>query len=231
MEKELVYLGRLLSDPARPAAGLLGGAKISGKVPIIENLMKHLDTLMIGGGMAFTFFKALGLSVGKSIVDEELLGLALQTIRRAKENKREILLPVDIVIAKEIRGDAETKVVLPTDIPDGWMGLDIGPKTVDLYSQVIQASRSIFWNGPMGVFEVPAFARGTEALAKVLAEAKDLGADTVVGGGDSVAAIAKLGLQDRFTHVSTGGGASLEFMEGKVLPGVAALSDAKEAVV
>ena len=223
MERELVFLGRLLSEPERPASALLGGAKISGKIPVIENLLVHLDTLMIGGGMAFTFFKALGLNVGKSLVDESLLDTALNTIRRAKEAKREILLPVDVVVAKEATDDAQTKVMLPTDIPEGWMGLDIGPKTIERYTQVIQASKSIFWNGPMGVFEVPKFARGTFAMARCLADATAHGATTVVGGGDSVAAVGKLALAGSFTHVSTGGGASLEFMEGKVLPGVAAL--------
>lgn len=231
MERELQFLGNLLVDPQRPSSALLGGAKISTKIPVIENLLARLDTLMIGGGMAFTFFKALGLNVGKSLVDEEMLPVALQTIRNAKEAKREVLLPVDIVVAREMVDGTETQTVLPTDIPDGWMGLDIGPRTVDLYSQVIQASKSVFWNGPMGVFEVPQFARGTLELAKALAEAYDNGAITVVGGGDSVAAIAAASLLDRFTHVSTGGGASLEFMEGKTLPGVEALSDAKEAMV
>ena len=231
MERELNFLGQLLSDPERPASALLGGAKLSGKIPVIRNLMEHLDTLMIGGGMAFTFFKALGLSVGKSLVDEAMLETALKTIRSAKEANREILLPVDVVVAKERSDDAETQTVLPTDIPEGWMGLDVGPKTVDLYTQVIQASKSIFWNGPMGVFEVAKFSRGTLSLAKAMADATSHGATTVVGGGDSVAAITQLKLAKRFTHVSTGGGASLEFMEGKSLPGVEALSDAKEAVV
>jgi phosphoglycerate kinase len=231
MERELSFLGQLLSDPERPASALLGGAKLGTKIPVIRNLLEHLDTLMIGGGMAFTFFKALGLGVGKSLVDASMLETALKTIRSAKESKREILLPVDIVIAREITDDAETQIVLPTDIPEGWMGLDIGPKTVDLYTQVIQASKSIFWNGPMGVFEVPKFSRGTLSLAKALAEATTQGTITVVGGGDSVAAVTQLKLAKRFTHVSTGGGASLEFMEGKALPGVVALSDAKEAVV
>jgi phosphoglycerate kinase len=231
MERELNFLGQLLTDPERPASALLGGAKLAGKIPVIRNLMDHLDTLMIGGGMAFTFFKALGLGVGKSLVDDSMLDTALKTIRSAKERKREILLPVDVVVAKERSDDAETQVVLPTDIPEGWMGLDVGPKTVDLYTQVIQASKSIFWNGPMGVFEVAKFSRGTLSLAKAMAEATSQGATTVVGGGDSVAAITQLKLARRFTHVSTGGGASLEFMEGKALPGVEALSDAKEAVV
>jgi phosphoglycerate kinase len=231
MEKELNFLGHMLAEPERPAAALLGGAKISGKIPVITSLLERLDTLMIGGGMAFTFFKTLGLGIGASIVDDSLLETARAITRQAKESKREILLPVDIVVAREKTGDAETQVVLPTDIPEGWMGLDIGPKTVELYSQVIQASKSVFWNGPMGLFEVPAFAKGTQALARVLAEATSQGTTTVVGGGDSVAAINQLGLGGKFTHVSTGGGASLELMEGKTLPGVAALSDRKEAMV
>ncbi len=231
MERELQFLGTLLSDPQRPASALLGGAKLSTKIPVIENLLSHLDTLMIGGGMAFTFFKALGLGIGSSLVDESMLDTALQTIRNAKENKREVLLPVDVVVAREMSESTETQVVLPTDIPEGWMGLDIGPRTIELYSQVIQASKSVFWNGPMGVFEVPQFAKGTLELAKTLAEATDQGAITVVGGGDSVAAISAAKLDRRFTHISTGGGASLEFMEGKALPGVEALSDAKEALI
>jgi phosphoglycerate kinase len=231
MERELEFLGSLLGDPQRPASALLGGAKLSGKIPVIENLLPHLDTMMIGGGMAFTFFKALGLGVGASLLDESMLETALHTIRSAKENKREVLLPVDVVVAREMSESAETQVVLPTDIPEGWMGLDIGPRTIELYSQVIQASKSVFWNGPMGVFEVPQFAKGTLELAKVLAESTDQGAITVVGGGDSVAAITSAKLDGRFTHISTGGGASLELMEGKALPGVEALSDAKEALI
>ncbi len=231
LEKELEFLGNLLGDPQRPASALLGGAKLSSKIPVIENLLSHLDTLMIGGGMAFTFFKALGLGVGASLLDESMLETARQTIRNAKESKREVLLPVDVVVAREMSESAETQVVLPTDIPDTWMGLDIGPRTVELYSQVIQASKSVFWNGPMGVFEVPQFAKGTLELARILAEATDHGTVTVVGGGDSVAAINAGKLAGRFTHISTGGGASLEFMEGKALPGVEALSDAKEAVI
>ncbi len=231
LERELTFLGGFLMNPNRPACGLLGGAKIGGKLPVIENLIKNLDTLMIGGGMAFTFFKALGLGIGESMVDESMMEIALQTIRNAKKDKHDIQLPVDVVIAREIADGTKVQVVLPTDIPDGWMGLDIGPKTIERYSDVIQASKSVFWNGPMGVFEVPSFARGTHSLAKVIAETTAQGATTVIGGGDSVAAITSLSLTDGFTHVSTGGGASLEFMEGKMLPGVAALSDAKEAMV
>jgi phosphoglycerate kinase len=225
MEKELNVLGQMLGNPRRPAAGLLGGAKISGKIPVIKSLVNKLDTLMIGGGMAFTFFKAWGMNIGKSIVDDDLMETARTTIEEAKGNKREILLPVDIVVAREMNDSSETRIVLPTDIPDGWMGLDIGPRTVEIFSDVIQASSSIFWNGPMGVFEVPQFARGTQAIAQAIAQASDGGTITVAGGGDSVAAIGKLGLKDKFSHISTGGGASLEFMEGKELPGVVALSD------
>ncbi|MCP4545903.1 MAG: phosphoglycerate kinase [bacterium] len=223
--KELDFLGQMLQKPKRPSAALLGGAKISGKIPVIESLLKSIDTIMIGGGMAFTFFRALGLNVGASLVDEELLETAKRILDSAKEVGREILLPVDLVIAREISNDAETKIILPTDIPEGWMGLDIGPKTIALYSDVLERSQSVFWNGPMGVFEVSNFAKGTMEMATAMATATGRGTITVVGGGDSVAAIAALGLKEQFGHISTGGGASLEYMEGKPLPGVEALSE------
>jgi len=230
MEKELEFLGGLLDHPARPAVALLGGAKIMGKIPVVENLMEHVDSILIGGGMTFTFFKAMGLSVGSSILDEELLETALAITHKAKEKGMDLLLPVDVLVAPEVKSDAETRVVLPTDIPDGWMGLDIGPATIDLYGKKLRGAKTIFWNGPMGVFEVKTFARGTLEMARALGDATRAGAVTVVGGGDSVAAVKRLGLESGLSHISTGGGASLELVEGRPLPGVEALSSAEEVV-
>lgn len=231
MERELEFLGALLHEPKRPALALLGGAKIMGKVPVIENLMNNVDSLLVGGGMIFTFLKAMGLEIGKSIVDDELLETTLRITRKAREQGKDLLLPVDLVIAREVKAETEMKVVLPTDIPEGWMGLDIGPKTIDLYGKKIRAARTIFWNGPMGVFEVEPFSRGTLEMARALADATRAGATSVVGGGDSVAAVKKLGLADELSHISTGGGASLELMEGKILPGVEALSRREEVTL
>ncbi len=230
MEKELEFLGGLLTNPQRPAVALLGGAKIMGKIPVVENLMEHVDSILIGGGMTFTFFKAMGLSVGSSILDEQLLETALTITRKAKELGKELLLPVDVLVAPEVKADAETRVVLPTDIPEGWMGLDIGPATMELFGSKLRAARTIFWNGPMGVFEVKPFAQGTLEMARAMGDATAKGAVTVVGGGDSVAAVKQLGLEKGMSHISTGGGASLELMEGKLLPGVDALSSAEEVV-
>ncbi len=230
LEKELEFLGGLLYEPQRPAVALLGGAKIMGKIPVMENLMEHVDSILVGGGMTFTFFKAMGLSVGASILDEQLLETALKITRKAKELGKELLLPVDVVVAPEVKADAETKIVLPTDIPDDWMGLDIGPATMELYGDKLRAARTIFWNGPMGVFEVKPFAQGTLEMARAMGDATAKGAVTVVGGGDSVAAVKQLGLEGGMSHISTGGGASLELMEGKLLPGVDALSSAEEVV-
>jgi phosphoglycerate kinase len=230
MEKELEFLGGLLTNPQRPAVALLGGAKIMGKIPVVENLMEHVDSILIGGGMTFTFFKAMGLSVGASILDEQLLETALTITRKAKELGKELLLPVDILVAPEVKADAETRVVLPTDIPDGWMGLDIGPATMELFGSKLRAAKTIFWNGPMGVFEVKPFAQGTLEMARAMDDATAKGAVSVVGGGDSVAAVKQLGLEKGMSHISTGGGASLELMEGKLLPGVDALSSAEEVV-
>ncbi len=230
MEKELEFLGGLLDDPGRPAVALLGGAKIMGKIPVVENLMEHVDSILIGGGMTFTFFKAMGLSVGKSILDDALLETALLITRKARELGKELLLPVDVIVAPEIKIDAETRVVLPTDIPDDWMGLDIGPATVKLFGDKLRAAKTIFWNGPMGVFEVKPFAQGTLEMARAMGDATRGGAVTVLGGGDSVAAVKQLGLETGISHISTGGGASLELMEGRRLPGVDALSAAEEVV-
>ena len=222
MQKELKYLGMALSDPKRPFAALLGGAKVSGKIDVIKNLMNKVDSILIGGGMAFTFYKAMGMEVGGSLVEEDKVGLAKEILSKAKV---ELNLPLDFVVAKEPKEDAETKVVDKDKIPKGWKGLDIGPKTIELFSKKLQNAKTVVWNGPMGVFEVDEFANGTEKIAKTLAEITKKGAITIVGGGDTAAAVAKANLEDQMSHISTGGGASLEFLEGKVLPGVAALSD------
>ena len=222
MEKELKYLGMALSDPKRPFAVLLGGAKISGKIDVIKNLMDKVDSILIGGGMAFTFYRAMGMEVGGSLVEEDKVGLAKEILSKAKV---ELNLPLDFIVAKESKEGAETKVVDKDKIPKDWKGLDIGPKTIDLFSRKLQNAKTVVWNGPMGVFEVDEFSEGTEKIAKILAEITKKGATTIVGGGDTAAAVAQANLDDQMSHISTGGGASLEFLEGKVLPGVAALSD------
>jgi phosphoglycerate kinase len=226
MEKELENLGGLLTDPARPFAAILGGAKVGGKVDVILNLLDQVDVLLLGGGMIFTFFHAHGLNIGNSLLDEESLEVVNQITEKARGSKAKLVLPEDVVVATEFNDKAEKKVELVTDLPDGWMGLDIGPKSVEIYRKHIASARSIFWNGPMGVFELPSFAAGTRAVGEAVALATDGGARSVVGGGDSVAAVNQMGLGDRITHISTGGGASLEFMAGRVLPGVEALTDA-----
>ena len=227
MEKELEALEGLLSSPAHPFVAVMGGAKVSGKLELIKNLLDRVDRILIGGGMAFTFFKAAGLEVGKSLVDEELVPLCREIMEKtdAGGGKR-IFLPVDCIVAKEISAASESKLVSTGDIPEDWAGVDIGDKTVDLFREELLGSRTAFWNGPMGVFEVPKFAGGTKKIAKIMADITKRGAKTVIGGGDSVAALNQLGLADRISHVSTGGGASLELLEGKKLPGVEALSDA-----
>jgi phosphoglycerate kinase len=225
MEKELRYLGDTLDNAARPFVAVMGGAKIKGKIEVIERLFSKVDTLLIGGGMTYTFFKALGFEVGKSLVDEELVDVAAKLLRDAKARGFALILPQDTLVATAIEKDAETREVLVTDIPEGWTGVDIGPKTMADYTTRIASAKTVFWNGPMGVFEMPAFRRGTEAIAKAMVRATAAGAVTVVGGGDSAAAIEQQGVADKVTHVSTGGGASLEFLEGKELPGVAALTD------
>ncbi len=225
MQKELDNLGMLMQDPPRPFTAVLGGAKVQGKVEVIENLLDSVDTLLLGGGMIFTFFRVHGLSVGKSLVDEESLAVAERILARAESARAELVLPTDVIVADDFRADAASREVLVTDIPDGWMGLDIGPRSVARCREAIAASKTVFWNGPLGVFEMPAFANGTMSVAEAVAAATDGGAHSVIGGGDSVAAINQAGLADRISHVSTGGGASLEFMAGRELPGVAALSD------
>jgi phosphoglycerate kinase len=225
MEKELKYLGEATEHPQRPFVAILGGAKISGKIDVLERLLDKVDKILLGGAMIFTFFKSRGLAVGKSLVEDDKLSVATSIQDKAKAKGIPLLLPVDVVVADRFEADATSKVVDVEAIPDGWMGLDIGPKTIELYRKEILDAKTIVWNGPMGVFEMDKFATGTIEIAKALAEATKHGAITVVGGGDSASAIAKAGLDKAVTHVSTGGGASLEFLEGKVLPGIAALND------
>ncbi|MBI5806950.1 MAG: phosphoglycerate kinase [Ignavibacteriales bacterium] len=226
MQKELEYLGNAVSNPVRPFTAILGGSKISGKIDVIENLLPKVDYLLIGGGMAYTFYKAMGYEIGSSLLEEEKIELAKQMLEKFKSSKAKVLLPVDNVVASEFKNESPSMVVDSDKIPADKMGLDIGPKTIEEFKEVILESKTIVWNGPMGVFEFDNFAKGTNEIAKALAEATEKGAITVIGGGDSAAAISKAGLDDKVTHVSTGGGASLEFLEGKVLPGVAALNDA-----
>jgi phosphoglycerate kinase len=225
MERELAYLGKTLSAPERPFVAVLGGAKVSDKIEVVENLMKIADAMLIGGGMAYTFFKARRIAVGKSIVEADKMELASRVLADAQGRKFRLLLPTDHVVAAEFRADAEKRTVPVGEMPDGWMGLDIGPQTVQRFSAEIAAAKTIFWNGPMGVFEMPAFANGTLAIAKAVAAATESGATSIIGGGDSVAAVQQAGLAAKVSHISTGGGASLEFLAGKKLPGVEALTD------
>ena len=225
MEKELAYLGKAISNPERPFVAILGGAKVSDKIEVVENLMKIADALLIGGGMAYTFLKAQGKTIGKSLVENEKLDLANKILDDARVRNFKFLLPVDNVIAPEFKADAPAKVVDVGAIPGDQMGLDIGPRTMALYAAEIGKAKTIVWNGPMGVFEMPAFAKGTLAIAKAVASATDGGATSIVGGGDSVAAVHQSGAADKISHISTGGGASLEFLGGRKLPGVEALSE------
>ena len=225
MEKELAYLGKALSDPARPFVAILGGAKVSDKIEVVENLMKVADVLLVGGGMAYTFLKAQGLPVGKSLVENDKLELAAKILADAKARTGKLLLPVDQVTAPELRADAPATVGDVNKTPADQMGLDIGPKTVAAYTAEIAAAKTIVWNGPMGVFEMPAFAKGTLEVAKAVAAATGAGATSIVGGGDSVAAVHQSGVAGKISHISTGGGASLEFLGGRRLPGVEALTN------
>jgi len=225
MEKELNYLGKALSNPERPFVAVLGGAKVSDKIEVIENLMKVADVMLIGGAMAYTFLKAEGLPVGKSLVEDEKLELAGRLRSEAKGRGFPLLLPVDHVVALEIAADAPTQVTQVSSTPEGWIGLDIGPKTVATYRQKIAGAKTIVWNGPMGVFELEPFARGTLEIARAVADATAAGATSVIGGGDSVAAVHAAGVADKISHISTGGGASLEFLGGRKLPGVEALTE------
>jgi len=226
MKKELDYLGRAVRNPVRPYAAILGGSKISGKIDVIHHLMTKVDTLLIGGGMMFTFYKAQGMEIGSSLLEADKVELAKKLLDEAKEKNIQLLLPVDCVIADRVANDANRKTVDVGSIPQGWAGLDIGPKTIELFSGALAKAKTIVWNGPMGVFEMDNFAQGTNAIATLLARRTGEGATTIIGGGDSAAAVAKAGLEKSISHVSTGGGASLEFLEGKVLPGVAALTAA-----
>jgi len=226
MEKELKFLKGAVDEPVQPMAAIIGGAKVSTKVPVIESLLGKCQHIFVGGGMIFTFYKALGLKVGSSMVEEDLVEMAGELIKKAKAKGVNFYLPTDVVIADKFAADAASKVVSVKDIPDGWMGLDIGPQSIAEFSGVLEGCKTVVWNGPMGVFEFPAFAKGTLGVAQALAKATDKGATTIVGGGDSVSAVEKAGLGPKMSHISTGGGASLELLEGKVLPGVIALSDA-----
>jgi len=221
--KELKFLGDAVRHPQHPFIAILGGAKISGKIDVIKNLMGFCDTILIGGGMSFTFFKAQGLQIGASLLEEDRLQMAHDLLDQARQRNVDLVLPVDVVVADRMAADAATKIVSIDAIPPDWMGLDIGPATIEMFRGRIGPAKTVVWNGPMGVFEMPAFANGTRSVAEALAAATDGGATTIVGGGDSAAAISDMNLDDRVTHVSTGGGASLEFLEGKILPGVAAL--------
>ena len=225
MEKELAYLVKATADPVKPYVAILGGAKISGKIDGLQNLMGKVDALLIGGGMMFTFLKAQGMEIGKSLLEEDKIDLAGKLIDEAKAKKIKLVLPVDCIVAEKFDNESPTHVVNVNAIPAGTVGMDIGPATVALYSGEIAKAKTVVWNGPMGVFEMSNFAKGTNAVARALADATALGAITIVGGGDSASAIAKAGLEKNVSHVSTGGGASLEFLEGKILPGVAALND------
>jgi phosphoglycerate kinase len=230
IEKELKYLGQALSDPARPFTAVLGGAKISGKIDVINNLFDRVDNLLIGGGMAFTFFKAMGKEIGQSLLDEKKLDLAAEILEKAKDKKVNFLFPVDCVVADKIEEQAEVRIVGVDEIPADMKGLDIGPQTLQGYSVILNQSKTVVWNGPMGVFEVDKFSLGTVGMAGQLAKATDNGAVSIIGGGDSAAAAIKAGVVDRISHISTGGGASLEFLAGKTLPGITALTDAKVSV-
>ena len=219
MEKELEFLGQAVEAPEHPYVAILGGAKISDKIGVIESLLKQCDRLLIGGGMANTFFEAMGFEMGDSLVEQEAVSTAQSLLEGAGS---QLVLPVDVIIADAFDNDARTRVVAPNEVPAGWRILDIGPKTLPTFESALSAAQTVVWNGPLGVFEMPNFARGTFAVAELLA---DLDAVTIIGGGDSAAAVRQAGLVDRMSHVSTGGGASLEFLEGKTLPGVAALDD------
>lgn len=228
MEKELKYLDEAISNPKRPFCAILGGSKISGKIDVLDNLMNIADTILIGGGMMFTFYKALGYNIGKSILEKDKIELAKEILEKVKTSKVKFELPEDVIMADKLDGDAHTKEMfadrITTDFND-WIGVDIGPKTIHKYREEILRSKTIIWNGPMGIFETDIFAIGTIEIAKALAEATQNGVVSIVGGGDSASAIAKANLENKITHVSTGGGASLEFLEGKKLPGVEALSE------
>ena len=222
IEKEVKFLGQAVEDPERPFVAIMGGSKVGDKIKVIENLLEKVDALLIGGGMAYTFFKSQGYEIGKSILDEPNIELAAELLRKADEKGVKMMLPVDTVCAKEFSNDAEHAPYFVDEIPEDMMGLDIGPETIKAYKAVLETAKTVVWNGPMGVFEMENYAVGTRAIAEILA---GLDATTVIGGGDSAAAVEQFGLADKMTHISTGGGASLEFLEGKVLPGIAVIED------
>lgn len=234
LEKELKFLGEALEKPVRPFLAILGGAKVSDKISVIENLLSKVDAIIIGGAMAYTFLKSQGVSTGTSLVEDDKLDLADELLKKAKERKVEFLLPVDHIIAdkvdftnKKVPADAKVETTADEAIPEGFMGVDVGPKSIEKFSEVVKTAKTIVWNGPLGIFEIDEFSKGTVEIAKLVAEATDEGAVSVVGGGDSVSAVKKAGVDKRISHISTGGGASLEFLEGKELPGIAALPDKK----
>lgn len=222
VEKEINFMSNALKNPKRPFVAILGGAKVSDKIGVIDALMEKVDTLIIGGGMAYTFFKAQGYNIGNSMCEADKIDLALGLMEKAKQKKVKLMLPVDTVIGKEFKRDTESKIVKSTEIPNDWEGFDIGPKSVEIFGDEIKKAKTVVWNGPLGLFEFDKFAIGTNAIAKILAETD---ATTIIGGGDSAAAIEKAGLSDKMTHVSTGGGASLQLLEGKPLPGIECLED------
>lgn len=226
IEKELEYLQNAIEKPQKPLAAIVGGSKVSSKIGVIETLLDKCDKLFLGGGMIFTFYKARGLNVGKSLVEDDKLELARALEAKAKERGVELLLPTDVVVADNFSADANTQIVNVNNIPDGWMGLDIGPDSIKVFQAALADCKTVIWNGPMGVFEMDKFAAGTFAVADTLAQISKTGAITIIGGGDSVAAVEKANLADQMSHISTGGGASLELLEGKVLPGIAALDNA-----
>ncbi|MGL5061113.1 MAG: phosphoglycerate kinase [Microcoleus sp.] len=226
IEKELQYLGSAIDNPQRPLAAIIGGSKVSSKIGVIEKLLEKCDKLLLGGGMVFTFYKARGLSVGKSLVEDDKLELAKSLEAKAKERGVAFLLPTDVVVADKFAADANTQTVSVESIPEGWMGLDIGPDSVKTFQDALADCKTVIWNGPMGVFEMEKFAAGTEGIARSLAGLTKTGTSTIIGGGDSVAAVEQLNLGEQMSHISTGGGASLELLEGKELPGIAALDEA-----
>ena len=226
MEKEINYIGKTLEAPKRPFVAIIGGAKVSDKIGVIENMIDKVDTIIIGGGMAHTFDASKGYPIGDSLCERDKIGLAKELLEKAEKKGVKVVLPVDVVIADKFAADANTKTVDVDKIPDGWQALDSGAKTSEEYVKALQGAKTVIWNGPMGVFEFDSFAKGTEAVAHAVAEATKRGAVSIVGGGDSIAALKKTGLSDRISHISTGGGATLELLEGKVLPGIAALADA-----
>lgn len=225
LEKEIKYLEGAVNDPNRPFVAVLGGAKVSDKIGVIENLLGKVDTIIVGGGMTYTFYKAKGLPIGKSLLEEDKVGLAGELMKKAKDKSVDLKLPIDSIVADDFKNEANHKEVGEDGIPDGWLAMDIGSKTQKLFGDIVRNAKTVLWNGPMGVFEMDNFAKGTFAIARAMADATEKGATTIIGGGDSASAIKKAGLAEQVSHVSTGGGASLEYLEGKELPGITSLTD------